>query len=190
MQRYEILNNLIKKHNYKTYLEIGTQFGQCFTQIDLPRNSKYCVDIQKNFEDLDEEIDSDGFFEKCDKTYDIIFIDGDHSYKQSLKDVLNALKFLNEGGSIVCHDCYPETIRETALDCKGTVYGTILNLRMSRNDLEIYVIDSDCGVGVIKKGKSETIEKESNVEFEKFIKEVKYYLNLISVEEFKNLLCQ
>lgn len=186
MQRYEILNSLIKKNNYKKYLEIGTQYGNCFTQIDLPRSSKYCVDLYKNFDDLDEEISSDDFFKKCEETYDIIFIDGDHSYEQSLKDVLNALEVLNEGGVIVCHDCYPENIQETALDCKGTVYGTILNLRMSRSDLEVYVINSDCGVGVIKKGISKTIQKESNIEFEQFVNNAKYYLNLISVEEFKN----
>jgi predicted O-methyltransferase YrrM len=39
-----------------------------------------------------------------EKTYDIIFIDGDHLYKAVKKDTQNYLPLLNENGYILYHD--------------------------------------------------------------------------------------
>jgi predicted O-methyltransferase YrrM len=47
---------------------------------------------------------SDKYFEECKKEYDIIYIDGDHSYEQTKRDVNNAWKFIKEGGVIIGHD--------------------------------------------------------------------------------------
>lgn len=184
MQRHDILNKLIETYSYKNYLEVGTQHGNCFRNINLPRADKLCIDIEKAYDDLDLEISSDEFFAKNTKTYDLIFIDGDHSYKQSYIDILNALKCLSEGGAIVCHDCYPESIDETLPSCKGEVYKSILVLRMTRPDLTVKVVNSDCGVGIIKVGTSETLEKRDNLEFNYFLQNAKEMLNLVSVEEF------
>lgn len=187
MQRYQIINHLIKKYNFKNYLEIGTQHGNCFVNIELPREQKYCIDIQKNFADLDEEISSDAFFTKLERKYDLIFIDGDHSYEQSLKDVKNALNALTSGGMIVCHDCYPISLAETSASCKGGVYKTILHLKSKNPELSIYVINSDCGVGVIQKECSELIKLPDPFTFDYFLDNAKTLLNLIEPEEFIKL---
>jgi len=38
---------------------------------------------------------------------DVVFIDGLHTFLQSLKDVQNSLRYLNANGVIVLHDCNP-----------------------------------------------------------------------------------
>lgn len=100
---------------------------------------------------------------------DVVFIDGLHTYEQSLKDVNNSLKYLKEAGVIIMHDCnppfesaaYPAESIEHAKSLNlpgwtgewcGDVWKTIAHLRSSRNDLNIFVLDCDCGLGVITKG--------------------------------------
>ena len=36
--------------------------------------------------------------------FDIIFVDGLHEKQQVKKDILNSIKFLKDGGTIICHD--------------------------------------------------------------------------------------
>lgn len=54
---------------------------------------------------------SDNFFAKLEPgaLFDIIFIDGDHTHPQVFRDITNALVVLAPNGTIVCHDCNPET---------------------------------------------------------------------------------
>jgi predicted O-methyltransferase YrrM len=190
--RFDILNSLIRKYNFTRYLEIGTQFGDCFEKIELPRNNKYCIDLKKAFSDLDEEISSDSFFEKNKSVYDLIFIDGDHSYEQSLKDIKNALNCLSPNGLIVCHDCYPKTIAETIRGASegwlGEVYKSILYLRVKNPELTIYTVNSDCGVSVIKKAPSKTAEIPNAFQFDWFTANARTLLNLIEVNEFERLM--
>ena len=47
---------------------------------------------------------SDAYFVQCKREFDIIYIDGDHSYIQTKKDVDNAWKFLKGGGLLIGHD--------------------------------------------------------------------------------------
>ena len=49
-------------------------------------------------------------FLKNHSYFDIIFLDGLHNYEQTIKDINNALKFLNEKGAIIVHDCLPKKI--------------------------------------------------------------------------------
>ena len=46
MNRYDIINELINKHNYKTYLEIGVRNpDECFNLINC--ETKHSLDILK-----------------------------------------------------------------------------------------------------------------------------------------------
>lgn len=47
---------------------------------------------------------SDDFFAENKNEYDIIFVDGDHSYLQTKKDIDNAWKFIKKGGILLGHD--------------------------------------------------------------------------------------
>jgi predicted O-methyltransferase YrrM len=98
---------------------------------------------------------------------DAAFIDGLHTYEQSLVDVENCLRCLNDGGVILMHDCnpiseamaspsacYEEVVGRSAEgqppEWTGDVWKTIVHLR-SREGFQVAVLDCDYGVGVIVK---------------------------------------
>ena len=49
------------------------------------------------------------FMKNADETFDLIFLDGDHSSQAVYKEVSRALTLLNPGGVILLHDYYPDT---------------------------------------------------------------------------------
>ena len=189
MQRYEIINKLIKKYGYKTYLEIGTQHGNCFTQIDIPY--KVCVDPEKVFADLTHEMTSDEFFKNNTEKFDMIFIDGLHLEHQVTQDIINASKVLNEGGAIMLHDCLPHSEEFTLVHNSGTVYRSVIALRCQVDNVEIYTIDTDCGCTVIRKGKqtlwTDASEQQAKL-YAYYAAHKKELMNIISVEEFNELM--
>lgn len=185
MERYDIINTLIAKNKYKSYLEIGTQHGKAFVNIDIPY--KICVDPEKVFDGLTHEMTSDQFFKENKETFDIIFVDGLHLEEQSTIDIKNSLKVLNDGGSIVVHDCLPHCEEFIQVCWNGTVFRSIIDLRYNNPDVCIDVVDSDNGCGVIRKGKQEVYNKvdiEQAKVYDYFADNRKELMNVISVDEF------
>lgn len=185
MHRYDIINKLIKKYDYKSYLEIGTQFGQCFQHIDI--ENKICVDPVKSYDKLTHEMTSDDFFQQNKEKFDIIFVDGLHTEEQCLKDILNSVKVLNKNGSIIVHDCLPSDEKFTDPGWNGTVYRSIIELRYWYSDVDVKVIDTDCGCGFIRKGKQDPYNKvpiSLAKTFEYYNNNKKDLMNMISVNEF------
>lgn len=190
MTRIDIINYFIKKYNYKTYLEIGVQAGVSFKAIELPIEDKVGVDPDL-FSRATVYMTSDEFFEQNDKTFDIIFIDGMHINDFVYRDINNSIKVLNEGGVILCHDMLPfdkdsQKVPRMTKRWTGDCWKAFARLRYERIDLQMSVINTDCGVGVIHKGKQLTypvMVDDYNI-FEINKKEI---LNLISIEEFKKL---
>ena len=121
MIRTSVINSLIKKNNYKSYLEIGVNDpDNNFNLIEC--EIKECVDpytaesfAVTNLPDLSKNdtsfltyrMTSDEFFDKVNKKYDLIFIDGLHTEEQTSRDLMNAMYHLNPGGKIVLHDSCP-----------------------------------------------------------------------------------
>lgn len=185
MKRYDIINHLIRKNNYKTYLEIGTQFGDCFSQVDV--QFKECVDPEKRYDGLTHEMTSDDYFAQNTKTFDIVFVDGLHIEEQCTKDILNSLIVLNDGGTIVVHDCLPHCEEFIQVCWNGTVFRSIIDLRYTNPNVEICVVDTDCGCGVIRKG----IQNVYNKVPVELAKTYSYYennkqelMNIITPEQF------
>jgi len=105
---------------------------------------------------------------------DVAFVDGLHTFSQSLHDVKNTLQYLNKNGGIVLHDCNPlsavaalpaKSIREiqklnppgfTGI-WNGDVWKTIAYLRATRKDLHVFVLDCDFGMGIITRGTPENL---------------------------------
>ena len=141
---------------------------------------------------------SDLFFKQNGKTYDVIFIDGLHTEEQVLKDVTNALKFLNKNGTIVLHDCVPENEfmqRNIPKDdgqgpWTGTVWRAFVYLRMTRSDLAMAVVDCDFGVGLIRRGYQAVYETDNEINYALFEKDKKTMLNLIPPEELNEWLAK
>ncbi len=197
MKRYDIINHLIKKNNYKSYLEIGTQSrSNCFDKIEC--DFKYCVDPDPNAK-ADFVGTSDEFFEQNNHykmpskpLYDTIFIDGLHTEEQVYKDIINSLSLLSENGIIVCHDMLPideksqRVPRETKV-WMGNCWKAFVKLRALRSDLEMRTINTDCGCGLIKRGEQENLLPKIISSYEDFDKDRKNIMNIISSEEFLKL---
>jgi len=182
MDRLNVIQMIVDKVKAKTYLEIGVRSGTVFLPLkvsnkigidpdfQIPRREKlfHAITLIKSHF---LKMTSDVFFDKYADGYlkngiDVVFIDGMHTYEQSLKDVNNCLKYLNENGVIVLHDCNPVSKTGTIVPLElaqkesdytgawwGDVWKTIINLRSTRDDLNIFVLNEDHGLGMVRKGK-------------------------------------
>ena len=191
MKRTDIINHLIKKNNYKRYLEIGVRNpDENLNKIIVEH--KNGVDPSGN---CDYPIPSDDFFNQLDVDvkYDIIFIDGLHLDYQVERDITNSLKHLNEGGTIVMHDCSPikeeHQVEEYVVGktWNGTTWKAYVKFRMTDENLSMCVVDTDHGVGIINKGKQTLYPKSDVLDFKLLDENRKEILNLITPENFLNL---
>ena len=147
--RIDLINLVIKKNNYKKYLEIGCNLDSVFNKIDI---DKVGVDPVSggNFRGT-----SDDFFLKNSDKFDCIFIDGLHVYDQVIKDILNSIKNLNENGVIILHDCLPTSIGHqrvprTRYNWNGDVWKAVVEARTWK-DFDTFTILADQGLSIIKK---------------------------------------
>jgi predicted O-methyltransferase YrrM len=63
--------------------------------------------LKERFGDRFFQGTTDEFFAQNRRTYDVIFIDADHSFASVKKDFVNSLKILNPMGIILIHDTNP-----------------------------------------------------------------------------------
>jgi hypothetical protein len=223
MDRLAVLQKIIDSIDAKTYLEIGVETGSIISKIKA--RNKIAVDpkflftkklrLKKmvglvSFETF--EVTSDAFFKNEAKKVltegiDVAFVDGFHTYKQSLRDVENCLKYLNPAGVIVMHDCNPVDYA-SAFPLKefqsfddlsklaeagqlpgwngfwcGDVWKTIAHLRINNKDLNVFTLDTDWGLGVISRGKGEplnniTLRELEDMEYSFFAEHRRNLLNL------------
>jgi len=188
--RWDLIEYLIKKNNYKNYLEIGCDKNQLFSKVNI--NNKIGVDpvsggnVRKT---------SDDFFKENKSSFDIVFIDGLHTYEQVKKDILNCVNCLLDEGIILVHDCMPDSLGKQAvprykMQWNGDVWKAIVDLRQQEN-LEIYTCEIDQGIGVISKKKNTSILKLdkpiNKLKFKDYFIKYKEYMRVISLEEFKKI---
>ena len=190
--RTSIINHLIGKNNYKSYLEIGVHEAENFNNIKI--KFKVGVDpmpLTANPNVL--RLTSDQFYKKNKLKFDIIFIDGSHLENQVDKDIRNSLNFLNKKGIIVMHDCNPPSkfhqrenyeVDGEFPSWNGTTWKSFAKLRMKKSNLSMFCVDCDWGVGIIKKGKQKLYKKMNELSYTLISNHRKELMNLISVSNF------
>ena len=196
--RTDLINYLIDKHNLKNYLEIGVRNANSnFNKIKI--DNKIAVDPKPLINQDNIFIGtSDEYFNQlnCNIKYDIIFIDGLHLEYQVDKDVLNSLKHLTKNGFILLHDCNPPSefhqrdkyeVNGKYPPWNGTTWRSLAKLRMSRNDLKINVVDTDWGVSIITINKEQELFEKQYINYSLLERNRIKLLNLISVDNFKNI---
>jgi len=166
--RSDVLVYLQEIFHYHSYLEIGCHSNNTFNIVKNIFQIAIGVDPNQGGT---HRMTSDQFFATNQLTFDVIFIDGLHHSEQVAKDIENALRVLNPGGTIVMHDCNPTTKvsqlrmgdnrdeerrgftvdwwRDGTNHWNGDTWRAILPLRL-RDDLEIVIGDFDSGVGVLR----------------------------------------
>lgn len=196
MWRFDIINHFIKKFNYKNYLEIGVEDGD---NIKLIKCEKI-TGVDPVSSRASHKQTSDDFFADLAKIenppkYDIIFIDGLHLEDQVDRDIMNSLKYLEQNGTIVVHDCNPpsEWHQRSYDDAKtngfrlwnGTVWKSIVKLRSTRPDLSMMVVDTDWGCGIIRNGTQRPLMIDpSEMTYDNLDENRKEWLNLVTPKEF------
>ena len=173
--RTEIIQNIINKNKYKNYLEIGCDNDENFSKIKIEK--KIGVDPLKGGT---LRITSDDFFIKNNEKFDIIFLDGLHTYEQTIKDIDNSIKFLNNNGVILVHDCLPKKIWNQVVPrlyghWNGDVWKAIVHSR-TYDYADTYTCAVDHGLGIIFKRKNRDTLKLHNINF-KNLKFADYFNN-------------
>lgn len=198
MNRTEVLQEFIARKKYSTYIEIGTYKGASFLplkclnkmavdpymHISWRRKLKWMIKNPYNVSNKYFELTSDEFFRKKSQKLEkmalpsLFFIDGLHTFKASLQDVLNSLKYTRKGGLIVMHDCYPPSLAAatparsfkeakeksvkgwTGQWC-GDVWKTIVYLKnLYPQTLDVVVLNTDFGLGIVKIKNEDILDTE------------------------------
>lgn len=212
----DVIQRIIDKKNAKSYLEIGAGSGANFFPIRAKqkiavdpnftfskrRRIKWTLKNIYNVAAKFNESSSDSYFvrKKSTDCLDVVFIDGLHTYEQSMKDVNNSLIHLSDTGIIIMHDCsppnevaaYPAVSWKHAAELKlpgwtkewcGDVWKTVCYLRSHRTDLRVFVLDCDYGLGIVTKGKADcclnlTQRELNEMTFESLANDRRNLLNL------------
>lgn len=156
MTRWEVIQQLIDKKGFRSFLEIGTFRGETFSQVKCAVKESVDPDPLAN---ATYRMTSDEFFKNYHFRYDIIFIDGLHERNQVWRDILNSITCLNENGVIVMHDCLPENeeMQEWSDHSHqdkawtGDAWKAYLKSLYSL-PYYVYLIDTDYGCGIIDTG--------------------------------------
>ena len=148
------------------YLEIGVRLGDSFRYIKArekigvdPCRTKPMLKLRDG--EAFFETTSDDFFQGpavqlfAEKKADVCLVDGLHTFRQALADVLNAAKILQRDGVIVLDDVYPDTEDKACPIAhgrawNGDVWKTMALLRSTQPHWEVASLPVDEGVGIIR----------------------------------------
>jgi hypothetical protein len=121
------LNTISKALDCKTYLEIGVATGYTILKVDVPSRTgvdpHFAFDWRQEMSNANgslylQQCTSDKFFETLDPSikYDLIFIDGLHTYEQTYRDIINALLHSHPRTVILIDDTVPSDVFSTSRD--------------------------------------------------------------------------
>jgi hypothetical protein len=157
--RNEVINYMISRYNYKSYLEIGCSNNSNFNKI----NAELKEGIEPRSVGGTVKCTSDEFFIFNKIPFDIVFIDGMHECNQVVRDIDNSLKILNNKGMIILHDTIPHaeymqmmplSAAQVSKNYKGgwtgDVWKAVCAMR-SREDIVCRTLDIETGLTFIVK---------------------------------------
>ena len=170
--------DIINTFKFDSYLEIGVDAGNTFNKVKCKRK----VGVDPNGNCATHRMPSDYFFAKNKETFDLVFIDGLHEWKQCLNDIINANRILTSCGMILVHDVNPkryhnQTVPRESREWNGDVWKAWLAI-LDINP-EAYTIDFDQGVGVTGKFKLPDPFVYMPIEWEEFVENKHKLLRLI-----------
>ena len=172
--RIALVNFLLRNFQNPEYLEIGCASNELFDSI--PFTKKVGVDP---IEGGNIRKTSDDFFKENKKLFDVVFIDGLHTYEQVRKDIINSINSINGNGWVALHDMLPRNWKEQHIPMlrgpwTGDVWKVAFEIMQSKG-LDFKIVSIDYGVGIIKVNNNKAILKD----FRKELKDVKvnYYFD-------------
>ena len=168
--KVDIINALGRRHGWTTYLEFcnansGWKYGLIDRSIFSTTNRLMYMYYQGYDDGYPVEFHSDSFdittcIQQVNRQrlrYDLIFLDPWHEYVTSYRDWGLAFDWLKPGGALVVHDCRPDKSVSTAPwyelgEWSGVTFEAYIDfVRARRSDLSYCTIDTDMGVGIIRR---------------------------------------
>jgi len=219
MKKFDVVNALTLRHGYRRYLEICTPLtGMTFHRVDrdaLEVCHRLMYRCPRDFSDgseitfRTESDDIDGLLPRG-ATYDILFIDGWHTYECSRRDLHEGFSRLQQSGSIVMHDIDPKKRAHTSNAplkpwgaWNGPTYCAYFDFILDEPQVISCVVDTDGGCAVIKRiapGTPRSHRRDQLVRawfqrraehgfdvFEFFLAHRQELANVISIDEFLRL---
>ena len=173
--RVKIIQQIIDELKFEDYLEIGCDKDENFSNINI--KNKIGVDPIRGGT---LRMTSDEFFKNNENLFDLIFLDGLHTYEQTIKDINNSLNYLKKNGVIVIHDCLPKKIWNQIVPrmyghWNGDVWKAIVHARTYEN-ADTYTCIADHGLGIVFNRKNRNLLKLKNLDFKR-LKFSEYYNN-------------
>lgn len=193
--RANVINMIIDALNYTRYLEIGLRTGDTFDKVQcILKHSVDPVAIGDHIPTF--LMTSNEFFNQNTEKYDLIFIDGDHNYKQVKWDVEHSLDIISEGGCIVLHDTNPPSERFTKADRSLTAYKVLPFIANSNLQVSVYTLtlptDEANGISILFKGEKNTKIPEDHpkdiYDYQFFDKNRQVIANLVTEDAFIDIL--
>jgi hypothetical protein len=194
LTRTQVVDALIRQNKFRSYLEIGCQNDINFSAINIPHKIGVDPALGGTY-----RMTSDAFFAQNVEKFDLIFIDGMHTFEQVYKDFFNAYNVLNAGGVILFHDMLPtsweqEMVPRMSRGWNGTVWKIAYELKRLL-DNQFAIIVADQGLGIVFKNNEkpkltpsdEDYVRAQNATYNDFLKDYTSF-NLVSASEFEPLL--
>ena len=110
------INHLAQKMQARRYLEIGVNLGDTFLAVEIADRTavdpafRFDWQAHQNADTAFHPVPSDAYFLDCDKTFDVVFLDGLHVFAQTFRDLCNALMVTHERSLILIDDTLPDDI--------------------------------------------------------------------------------
>ncbi len=190
--RISIIQSIIDFKKYNDYLEIGCDRDENFSQIKI--KNKIGVDPRSGGT---IRMTSDDFFKINKGKFEIIFLDGLHTYEQTIEDIKNSIKSLKPNGLIIVHDCLPKKIWNQIVPrmyghWNGDVWKAIVETRTFKN-VDTYTCVADHGLGIIINRPNKNILKLDikdfkNIKFSSYYNKHKEFMNTISHDQIKQVI--
>lgn len=188
LKKIDFINKALKKTGKKnpSYLEIGVYKNENFNLVET--STKLSVDPDKNafptFLGTSNE-----FFRDNKIMFDVILIDGLHTYEQCQEDAINSLKHLNKNGYIFFHDFIPRNFLEEYVPrisgaWTGDVWKVSVELAQTKG-INFKVVMADHGVGFLKKIDDEVKYHDKNRK-ELLYKKYEDFFELNRIVEYQN----
>ena len=159
--RTEIIQSIIDKNNYTSYLEVGLGNMANFKAIKC--QNKYGVDPELTTLEAAKNANlnpctSDDFFAENKDKFDCVFLDGLHESEQVEKDLINIWNELAPNGTILIHDIKPldektQRVPREQTQWTGDVWRAWFGLKKAYPKLKLSYIDERVGLGVIEKSR-------------------------------------
>lgn len=159
LRRDEVLRRLTSLYEHPRYLEVGVSRGVTFKRVPAATrvavDPAFAFDIETWSSDHPEvtyhEVTSDEYFSRIidpGAQFDVIYLDGLHTFEQTLRDLTNALHHLQPQGVVLIDDTRPPTYaaslprQEDARTVRGLMGGGEKAMWMGDVFKLVYFIDA------------------------------------------------